>query len=424
MAPPKAARSYGSKSSTASASGKGAELRAYSAIPSSGTLPLLWSAPIGAGVKFGTPTAYEGRIYVGTRDGHLLAFGSSSAAPLQGAPVAFGSVAVGRSATATLSVSATRPLTITGPVTASGERVVSALEPPAKPARTVSSGHTAGPRTPPPKGTAALAPGVITVLGEPRPGTAVQAGSTLHLKVRFAPGHAGPVQGLVSIRTSDGTRTVSVTGYGTKPGLLPSSPPLSFGTVATQAEGKTLSLTIANSWVHPERLTGFLLPKGPFSVAGLPAPGTVLAPQRTVTLSLHFEPRGAGHFSAHLGIESDRGSILIPISAAATLGAPRLAVNTTQLDFGAVPVGHAERMNFYVRDSGTAPLTITRSIAPSGAFDAPAPLPEGIVIDRGVLATVTVLFKPTAAGPWSGTYVLNANDGRGYLRVRLSGRGV
>ncbi len=409
------------ESSTASGSGKGAELRAYSAMPSAGTLSLLWSAPIGKGVKFGVPTAYEGRVYVGTRDGHVLAFGSSAQAPLQGAPLTFGSVPVGQSSTATLSVSATRPLTITGPVTAGGERVVSATEPaPAvKPAR----GLTAGPRTPAPKGTAALTPSEMTVLGEPRPGTAIAAGGTLHLRIRFAPGHAGPIQGLVSIRTSAGTRTISVTGYGTKPGLLASSPPLKFGSVTTRTGGRTLSLTIANSWSQPERLTSFRLPSGPFKVSGLPAAGTVLEPRRTVTLALHFEPRYAGRYGSRLGISSDHGSLEIPIDGQARVGSPRLAVNTTHLNFGAVALGHAKSLTFYVSDTGTAPLVITRSIAPEGPFGAPVALPEGIVIENGLYATVTVSFKPTVAGPAEGTYVLNANDGRGYVRVHLTGRG-
>ena len=46
--------------------GAKAQLRAYNAIPSGGTLPLLWSGKLGKASKFATPTAYEGRVYVGT----------------------------------------------------------------------------------------------------------------------------------------------------------------------------------------------------------------------------------------------------------------------------------------------------------------------------------------------------------------------
>ncbi len=62
--------------------GKHSQLRAYGATPEGGTLPLLWSGPIGTASKFSVPTASEGRVYVGTRNGNLEAFGSSS----QGSP--------------------------------------------------------------------------------------------------------------------------------------------------------------------------------------------------------------------------------------------------------------------------------------------------------------------------------------------------
>jgi iron transport multicopper oxidase len=55
--------------------GVGAELRAYDADPSGGVLTLRGRWPIGQGSKFATPTVFGGRVYVGARDGHVLAFG-------------------------------------------------------------------------------------------------------------------------------------------------------------------------------------------------------------------------------------------------------------------------------------------------------------------------------------------------------------
>jgi hypothetical protein len=55
--------------------GVGAELRAYDANPAGGVLTLRGRWPIGQGNKFTTPTVRDGRIYVGTRDGNVRAFG-------------------------------------------------------------------------------------------------------------------------------------------------------------------------------------------------------------------------------------------------------------------------------------------------------------------------------------------------------------
>ncbi len=56
-------------------SGTNAQLRAYDPVPVNGRPVLRWSAPIGIANKFSVPTFDANRVYVGTRDGHVLAFG-------------------------------------------------------------------------------------------------------------------------------------------------------------------------------------------------------------------------------------------------------------------------------------------------------------------------------------------------------------
>ncbi len=82
--------SYGTNPSSAivwevgasDSSGAGGTLYAYQAVPPSTctaaapcALTPLWSAPIGTASKFTVPATDDGRVYVGTRDGHLLGFG-------------------------------------------------------------------------------------------------------------------------------------------------------------------------------------------------------------------------------------------------------------------------------------------------------------------------------------------------------------
>ncbi len=56
---------------------EGSTLNAYSAVPAEGSVHLLWSGEIGVSTKFARPDASGGRIYVGTRDGHILGFGAT-----------------------------------------------------------------------------------------------------------------------------------------------------------------------------------------------------------------------------------------------------------------------------------------------------------------------------------------------------------
>ncbi|HEX4466520.1 MAG TPA: PQQ-binding-like beta-propeller repeat protein, partial [Solirubrobacteraceae bacterium] len=201
---------------TSSPKGTGGQLRAYNATASGGTLPLLWSGSIGKAIKFSVPTAYQGRVYVGTLNGRLYAFGPSGKAAVQAAPVEAGSVAVGQSTTVTLPALVTRALTLTAPVSASG---VEAAPNPLGPLIEGAGGaKTAGPSSPPWSGTAPLSRGVLRIV-QPRVGTAVLAGATLPLRVRFTPKRPGPVVATVEIHTSAGVESVSVTGYGTAPGV-------------------------------------------------------------------------------------------------------------------------------------------------------------------------------------------------------------
>lgn len=54
---------------------EGSTLDAYAAVPAGAEPQPLWSGAIGVSTKFARPDASGGRIYVGTRDGHVIAFG-------------------------------------------------------------------------------------------------------------------------------------------------------------------------------------------------------------------------------------------------------------------------------------------------------------------------------------------------------------
>ncbi len=409
--------------------GHGGQLRAYAATPTEGNLPLLWSAKIGTASKFATPTAYDGRVYVGTRNGRLIAYGASESAPVQAAPVNLGSVPVGQSATGTLEISAGRNLSLTGPIAiakSSDQGVAGPWEAFGASAKTTKSKSlkTAGPSPSkiPPPGTTPIPAGVLSV-DQPSPGAALAAGATMRLAVHFRPVHAGPIVGELSIKTSEGARTVLVSGYGTAPGLLVSAQPLAFGKVSTGVGGKALTVTFSNSSTGPETISGFHLPAGPYEVSGLPKVGTVLAPRQAVTAVVRFNPTHAGSYHSSFGISTDHGSVELPASGTAVSGYARLTPSAKTINFGAVVVGHSKSKDFTIGNTGTIPLTITRSIPPIGVFSTKRPLPEGITFEAGIVVHQTIIFRPTSTGRFSGEYRFNSNDDRGYVTVRFVGTG-
>jgi hypothetical protein len=316
-----------------------------------------------------------------------------------------------------LHLSVNRPLRLTGRLSEQG------VEPLADAPGQRVEGRTAGPVVVPEPGTASLSSGVLTVR-QPALGQALSAGTSLAVPVRFRPAHTGPVVASLTIPTSAGSRTVSISGYGTAPGLLVAQGPLDYGTIDTGAGGRWLSVTFSNSWTRPERLIGVRLPGGPFRALGLPRAGTVLAPRQSLTFSVLFDPRHAGSYRTAVRLLSDHGGVRIPIDGYARTGVARLSASTTTLDLGAVPVGHTRSAIVRVGNSGTVPLTITRAIAPEAPFSVAAPVPEGISLERKTYLDVKIDFTPTARGLFNGRYLFNGSDGRGPLLIRLSGRGV
>jgi hypothetical protein len=406
--------------------GAQAQLRAYGAIPSNGVLPLLWSAPIGTASKFAVPTAWNGRILVGTRQGRLIEFGTSTKRAVTASPVDFGSVPVGSRRTVTLTATVPQSMTVTGPATVSGYQATSSPEAVAGQTSTTSTttpgGVTAGPSTIPPAGAETVPAGDFTVSSPPT-GTRIRAGERVPVRVTFTPTGPGAVIADVSLPTTVGDQTVPLSGYGTAPGLLHSSEPLSFGSVLTGSGGKALTATVSNSWDRPETITGVTLPGGPFTVTGAPATGTVLAPQQSVTVSVRFDPAVAGNYASALTLATDQGSVTLPATGSAVTGSRQLAVSATTVDVGAVPVGQSKDVSFQVGNSGTVALIITRAIAPSGEFSTDVPMPEGTTVDPGTYLDQQVTFQPTTRGEDTETYVFKSNGG-GQVTVTLVGTGT
>jgi hypothetical protein len=400
------------------------ELRAYGAIPTGGTgsddgtLPLLWSAPIGTASKFSVSTAYNGTVYVGNRTGTLYAFGPKSNAPLQAAPVDFGRVALGTSKTLDVTVTANRALTVTGVTPVTGVVDVAGVS-----GRTVPNGGAGYQGSTGAPGTTALGRQNQEFSVSARRRT-LAAGQSIEIPVTFTPGTAGTVVANLGVTSTAGTRTIALTGYGTTPGLLLSAPPVSFGILDTGAGGKTLTFTLSNSGDGPETITGLQLPTAPYQVKGLPPVGRVLAPQQAVTASVTYDPQTAGTNNTFVTVTSDQGSVSVPLTGAAVTGTAVLTLTPEALAFGPVPVGKSVTRTFLIDNTGTIPLTIVRAAAPTGVFSTTRPLPEGITLDPDTAVTQAVTFTPSGSGPFTGLYKFSAGNGQPETTVTFTGVGT
>ena len=369
---------------TDGSNGAGAQLRAYDAVPVKGTLNLRFSAPIGTASKFAVPATDGGRVYVGTRDGHILAFGRPSTTALNGSPVDVGKVAVGSTGQATAKVTATKDVTITAVGTPS------------------DSAFSAAPT------------------GLP---VTLHAGDTYSVPVSYAPTTPGADSSVLTFTTDAGAVGLGLTGYGTRPGLTAFPSALAFGTVAT-GTGKTLGVSFTNTGTEAETISASSPPGAPFAAVGVPANGTVVEPQQSVTVQVKYTPTVAGDNSGTLSVTGQNGTASVSLTGTAVVGEARLTVTPTSTDFGGVAVGKSVTKTFDISNTGNIPLTITKAAPPAAPFQVTNPLSEGQVIGPEDVVHQSVTFSPTAVAAATGTYQLTSDDGRGPQNETLTGMGT
>jgi hypothetical protein len=375
--------------------GANGKLEAFDAVPqkvgSTTEMKEIWSAPIGTAPKFAIPATSNGRVYIGTRDGHVLGFGPGS--PLSGTAVSFGPVAAGstRNGTATLTLSRTETQSVT----------ISSI--------TTSAPFTASPTQTPP--------------------VTLSPGQSITVPVTFSPAGPGGATGSLSFATNlpeFPTVSISLSGDGTKPGFYASPGTLPFGTVAT-GSSEPLPVDIINGGTSAETVSKISQPGGPFSVTGLPAPTTSIPAGGSVPATVTYKPTAAENDTGTLTVTGPDGAATVALSGTGVAGQGTLSASPATVSFGSVPLGQSPTQTVDVTNSGNLPVTITGAAAPTAPFGLPEPVSAGLTLDPGYDLQVPVTFTPTSAGTVTGTYRLTASDGHNApqtLVVAVSGTGT
>jgi iron transport multicopper oxidase len=367
-------------------SGSGAQLRAYDPVPVEGKPVLRWSAPVGTSAKFATPGVGPARIYVGNREGKVLAFGAPVTPILTGSATSFPNTDLGSSSQKTLTLTATGSVTISGLSSSSSQFIV----------------------------------------GTPTPAlpATLSAGQQIQVPLTFKPTQAGPAGGTLTAETNHGNVPFSMSGTGqSATAQLATSPAvLSFGGVAVGGRASAVA-TFKNVGGAPLTINAVHLPAAPFFATGAPAPGTEIQPGGSLTVNVNFEPTAEGSFSDEISMETTGGNGGVGLTG--TASAPgHLSISSEQIGYGEVEVGSSASRSFTITNTGGTAVTITKSKPPSGGeFAATTTLAEGSVIAPGQKVTESVTFAPTVTGPASGTWAINGDDTTGLHEVAFSGTG-
>ena len=376
---------------SADRTGVGAQLRAYQPPTGGGTLGApVYSASIGTSANYSIPgVGNDGRLYVGTRDGHVLGFGAPVSDPLTGSPLSFPTTTDGSSSTQSLVLAATRSVKVTG---------------------------------------IAVDSSTPFTLGTPSPavGTQLNANDTLSIPVTFAPTQPGLAGAQVTVTTDSGPVTFSVSGTGQARGPLIEASTSLVSMTGTEVGGHvTDSVRYTNAGDTAATISSVTSPSAPFSLVHAPPVGSTLDAGASVSVEIDFDPTSAGQFSSEIDVTA--GNQTVRVGVAASAGAPGLLQFSSQnIDFGDVQVGSTATRTFTLTNAGGTPVDINKSKPPFGGdFTATTGLQEGTTLAPGQTISETVTFTPTATGPATpGSWAITGDDTSGPHMIQFTGTGV
>jgi hypothetical protein len=264
--------------------------------------------------------------------------------------------------------------------------------------------------------------GATAPFGIPSPLTlpyALGAGQSVSFTVRFSPTATGNASAQLDILTSITGLSQSLAMSGTCVAspltIAPSS--LSFGSIAANTS-TTSTITLSASGADVT-LNSLSISGAGFQLVSPPAAGTVILDGSSETVDVKFSPTDTGDYSGTLTINSDVGTSTVALSGSGT--GSKIAVSTSQLDFGSVRTSYNKILSVTVTNTGNTALNISSITTPTGPFTHTG---AAAVVAVNASYSFTVTFAPTAVGSYNSSFDIQSDALNGDQTVTVQGAGV
>ncbi|KUJ17722.1 FAD/NAD(P)-binding domain-containing protein [Mollisia scopiformis] len=421
-------------------------IRAYHAVPVNGQMLRINLPPAGGLTKFSRATFGDGRYYMTTSAGAILAFGAPVSVPLNCAsPIDFGSVQVGAASILSVTCVANIPITkVEGLLL--GSPIYQALNS-SLPTEGLNEGASfsfpitlnltkyvlGGGSTSSPKISPGIVSSALTLFTKNAKsgysteqsislrGKAVVNGPFLSvspLQVTFPSivvGSQASVGGVAStfLIENAGKSNLDILGYA----------------FSTNNDGPFTNVTM--------KPTSVLDNDGYFTSQDLPSLGTSILAGSSVTVTVNFNTSVVGSHFTMLTIFSNAGTSYVILSGTASttpIAVLEQSTNeggwikipgciagcTSQINIGSLPGSGSLTQTIRLTNNGGSNLLVTKSKPPEGvvlgATNPSTDFSEGLSIAPGSYATATVYFEPGSAvlnsdpATYFGAWTLNTND--------------
>ncbi|HSR86138.1 MAG TPA: choice-of-anchor D domain-containing protein [Streptosporangiaceae bacterium] len=420
---------------TTGKTGVGSMLEAYSLgnVASNGTTPSpctsihmctltnIWHSGTFTSAKFSIPATSQGWVYVGTRDGHLLAFASpSAAAPAAPLAATLPQTAVGSTSSQPVSVTATKTVTITGATASTGANNTQT---------TTATEFTAGQASVTKHGSSTAVPVTFPVT--------LAKGDKLSVQTSFTPAVPGGSSGTLSLSTNSSaapTVDVPLTAEGTTEGIVAQPSTQTFPLAPDQGVTavpigiqKPEIVTISNLGTATQTITSVTPPSAPFSASNLPVVGTKLNPGASIAVQVTYAPTSPGPATGSFTIAGSSGQqAVVGLSGIGTPAVSQLTASSPSVNFGTIPVGKKATAYFQVSNTGNTQSTVNGVANLKAPFAAPLKPDVGLPFNSDSDLLLPVTFTPTVKGNFSTQYKLQWRDVNGShtVIVTITGTGA
>ncbi len=205
---------------------------------------------------------------------------------------------------------------------------------------TTTVGQTSSPQTLTVRANKALTVQSVATTGPFSTGTPSQSlpttlakGATISVPVTYSPSAAGSQSGHVTVTTSAGAQSFSMSGTGQlpPPKLTVDQSTLAFGTVVIGSP-VTQPITLTNTGGQPLTLSAVSLPTAPFTATDTPATGAQIAAGDSLTVHVRFDPSSAVPYADALEFDSDGGHVAVDLSGSGESPTVSSTTSTSQTE--------------------------------------------------------------------------------------------
>ena len=253
----------------------------------------------------------------------------------------------------------------------------------------------------------------------------INAGANAQFTVTFTPTTAASSNGSISITSNapGSPATISLSGTGVQAQVAANPASATFSNVVV-GNNSSQPIQLKNNGNTTLTFSNVSVTGAGMSINGLTTSSTIAA-GATLTFNAVFTPASAGSVSGSVTLTTNGtpSPLTINLNGTAVAATRTLTANPTSLNFGTVNLNTSSSLTSTITNTGNSSVTVS-SVTTTGAGFSSSGVANGLILNPGQAATLTVTFNPTTGGTVAGASVKIASNATGSpTTVALAGTG-